>query len=425
MGAEDRQTPLSPGSGESEARFPTEAAERDYRAAAEDFGAALELLEELRRKPKEDRRRRELHRSLRRRTRRGFRRLQRARRVGTQHQAQEKLPEREGESETVPFEGGGTAAEKAEERFRQLVLSGGEGLLEQEESRVDVRDGVAGALSAALRNYLQPDDRYRPFIRPEALPEGLRLLLRRIFPVLLGPESGYNRQTGETEPTGIDDPAEEEVRHTNFIRLPLGQAKQLLAEELIPELEERTARGADAESEEALRRARERLAELENIRLEPRAKPFVPERGFYTEQITRFSPQGELLVSLQIPGIVRSGTNLDRMRELVKLELVWRLAGKGVCRELDEELEWVRSRESGPAGSSLQPRSKMDVERSFSYLRRSFPVLAALESREGTRRLLAGTARSLQRGGKKFLRRRFRELISADALPPSGEEEAQ
>jgi hypothetical protein len=422
MSAQSSQPPRSSGRENRPAASPADAA-RDYRQAAEEFRESLELLEKLQQEDREGGRRRELHRTLRRRVRRGFRRLQEARKLF----AAEDTAER-GESAAGDSSGAGgsadaayQAAEKAEQLFNRLVLAGGEGLLEQEESRGDVRDRVAGALAAALRNYLQPDDRYQPFIRLEALPEGLRLFLRRIFPVLLGPPSGYDPATGTTVPTGIDDPAEEEVRHTDFIRLPLSQARELLSEELIPSLEEKLRRGGGEETERALRTARERLAELEQIRLEPRAKPFVPERGFYTEQITRFSPKGELLVSLRIPGTVRTGTNLDRIREMVKMELVWRLAGKGVCRALDEELEWVKSRASGSEGSAIYPRSRLDVQRNFDHLRRSFPVLTALDSREGTRRLLEGTAGAIERGGKGLLRRRLRALIGAELPSPPGE----
>jgi hypothetical protein len=313
-----------------------------------------------------------------------------------------------------------TAAE-AEELFKRVVLAGGEGLLEQEESRGDVRDRVAGALSAALRTYLQPDDRYRPFIEPERLPEWLQRLLHIFFPVLLGVRTSRDPRTGDPLPTGIDSPEEEEVRQTSFIRLPLSQARELLAQEVIPELQRRLHSGGTEDDRQALERARERLAELEGIKVEPRAKPFVPERGFYTEQITRFSPQGELLVSLQLPGVIRSGTNLDRVRELVKMELVGRLAGKGVCRELDEHLEYIRSLASGSRGSWFFPRSKMEIEQSFACLRSSFPVLAALDSREGTRRLLQGTAEALLRGGREMVRRRARALLDTDLLPGGDE----
>jgi hypothetical protein len=414
-----------------------------YREASEELRRSLELLEQLRNHPREGGRRRALYRELRRRSRAGFRLLQEGRRalrsresVGAEADEPGKPGESGGPGESgkpgksgKPDEPGGQLpeAEEAEERFNRLLLAGGEGLLEREESRDDLRDLVAGALSAALRTYLYPDDRYRPLLRPERMPAWLRRVAQRIFPVLLGAGSGYHPTSGEFEPTGIDDPEEEELLRSEHLRLPLSQAKELLREEVIPALEKRLSGAGEGEGEKdrraaeaALERARGRLAEFEQIELLPRAKPFVPERGFYTEQITRFSPQGELLVSLRIPGQLRSGTNLDRIRELIKMELVWRLAGRGVCRGLDEELDWVRSMESGSRGSRLFPRARLEVERGFSHLRRSYPVLAALDSREGTRRLLTGAAESMQggRGGTQRLRRRVRRLLETESLPP-------
>ncbi|MBN1836406.1 MAG: hypothetical protein JW820_11185, partial [Spirochaetales bacterium] len=68
--------------------------------------------------------------------------------------------------------------------------------------------------------------------------------------------------------------------------------------------------------------------------------------------------------------------------------LVRRLAGKGVCPELDADYGFRKSLDSGRRGSSRLPGSKLDYPRGFRALRQAFPLLHRLEDRRQLRQLL-------------------------------------
>jgi hypothetical protein len=79
---------------------------------------------------------------------------------------------------------------------------------------------------------------------------------------------------------------------------------------------------------------------------------------------------------------MKSGTNMDRRMELVRMELVKRLAGKGVSAELDAEYKRLKSLESGPRGSSRFTAMKIDPAWGFLALKGEFPALGRLEDRK-------------------------------------------
>jgi hypothetical protein len=126
--------------------------------------------------------------------------------------------------------------------------------------------------------------------------------------------------------------------------------------------------------------------------------------------MTFYSPDGEMLVPLPIPVSFRSGTNLDRKMELVRMEVVKRIAGRGVSPAVDEEYRRLRSLESGIRGSSRTASLKMDTAWGYRVLRQEFPFLARLSDKEGFKEL-AGIVRS---GSLRTTERRIAALIEGD-----------
>jgi hypothetical protein len=105
--------------------------------------------------------------------------------------------------------------------------------------------------------------------------------------------------------------------------------------------------------------------------------------------MTAYSADGEMLVRIALPVRLRSGTNLERRMELVRADLVKRLAGRRVSEKLDREYRRLKSLESGIRGSSRTPSLKLDSVGSYRVLKREFPVLARLEDKEAFRELCA------------------------------------
>jgi hypothetical protein len=108
--------------------------------------------------------------------------------------------------------------------------------------------------------------------------------------------------------------------------------------------------------------------------------------------MTGYSADGEMLVRIALPVTFRSGTNLDRRMELVRADLVKRLAGRRVSGKLDREYRRLKSLESGIRGSSRTPSLKLDIAGWYRTLKREFPVLARLEDKEAFRELSAMAA---------------------------------
>ncbi len=165
--------------------------------------------------------------------------------------------------------------------------------------------------------------------------------------------------------------------------MPLSQAVLYLEEELLPELERGLAADpGNAQLQAQARETRSRLAAYRNLRFAPRSTPIVIEKGFYTEWWSQFSADGELLVSIALPVRFRSGTNLDRLRDLVRAEVVRRLAGRRVCPALDQEYRYRRSLESGRTGSTRLPGFKLDTSRGFAELKNLYPGLRRIENKQ-------------------------------------------
>ena len=102
------------------------------------------------------------------------------------------------------------------------------------------------------------------------------------------------------------------------------------------------------------------------------------EKGFHTDGMTSYSVDGELLVPIPVGVSWGSGTNLDRKMELVRADLVKRIAGRGVSAEVDAEYARLKSLESGMRGSSRLASMKIDAVSGFQTLRQSYPFLSRL-----------------------------------------------
>jgi hypothetical protein len=237
--------------------------------------------------------------------------------------------------------GGSPGYSRVRELFQSFILRGGGGYLEPEEPEARRARLVAGAVVGALR-------KYRSAPPPEGIAEG-----------------------------------EERVYSAQKMLMPLSQAILYLELELLPELDRALAEDpGNTEVQARVRKARERLAAYRSLRFAPRSTPIVIEKGFYTEWWTQFTADGELMVSIPLAVRFRSGTNLDRLRDLVRAEVVRRLAGRKVCPALDQEYRYRRSLESGRTGSTRLPGFKLDTLRGFAELKNLYPGLKRLENKQ-------------------------------------------
>jgi hypothetical protein len=105
----------------------------------------------------------------------------------------------------------------------------------------------------------------------------------------------------------------------------------------------------------------------------------------------------------------RSGTNLDRIMELVRMDVVRRIAGRGVSPGIDREYRHLRSLESGIRGSSRTASMKLDAAWGYRVLKQEFPFLARLADK----RKFAELVDHIQ-SGRGSAERRVEALIAAE-----------
>lgn len=278
----------------------------------------------------------------------------------------------------------------AKQTLERLIVAGGGSLLEPESLPVAKARLVSGVIAAALRAHAAPDDRYHQLIRPENLPRWLRTPVRLLFSVI-APE--YQAEP----PYGIEEGDEEQLT-AERIRLPLSQAILFLREEVLALLREQLAETpGDAELQARIADTEHYITQLERLRFIPRPTPLVIEHGYYTNAIGGYTADGELLVSVPLAVSYRSGTNLDRVRDMVKQQVARRLAGRGVSETLDQNYRHLRSLQSGLRGSSRTPSLKLDAHRAFIQLKREIPMLRRIDTTDGLRQLLEMAGRSRRR----------------------------
>ncbi len=290
--------------------------------------------------------------------------------------------------------------------MEEFLVSGGGGFLEP--LRIDPRKTsiLSRTVVTSIRKYMGEDDRYPP-LDIERYPPFVRNLLLAVFPVFI-------RLRPQKPPYGIEE-GEEVTYRSPAMRLPLSQAIHYMENELLPNLERRLADSpGDPDLQEEAQKVRARLEELKSLRVVPRAAPVLPlARGLYTEGMTSFSQDGEILVSVPIAVSFKSGTNLDRKMELVRMDVVRRIAGRGVSAEIDREYRRLRSLDSGMRGSSRTPSFKIDPAWGSWVLRQDFPFLSRLSDKKGFQELV-----QVVRSGSLGAAERFvAALISRDQEP--------
>jgi len=303
------------------------------------------------------------------------------------------------EQKSEVFQGPRYAELKA--ALQEFVLRGGGALLEPQQDDERRSAAVARAITAALRKVGGSDSDSPPAFRTERLPGFLRGLVNTLLPVL-APE---NQQD---PPYGIPE-GQETLHRAEKIKMPLSQAIHYLETELLPRLEQEVAAApGDRTALKGLRIAQERLREYRGIHMRPRATPINLEQGFYTDWLTQYTADGELLVSINLPVRFRSGTNLDRIREAMQQEVVRRLAGRGISEHLDREYRYRRSLASGRRGSSRVPSQKLDFAACFGELRTLYPALNRLEDNRELRKMLD----TVQGSGRRAAERAIKALLA-------------
>jgi len=287
--------------------------------------------------------------------------------------------------------------------IEEFVVLGGGGFLEPPDVDEHKTHILSRTVTTSLRKFLGDDDRYPP-LEVTRFPPFVQKILLTLFPVLI-------RLRPQKPPYGIEE-GEEVTYSAPAMRLPLSQAIHYMESELLPDLERRlAAEPGHSGLQEEIRKVRIQLEQYRNMRVLPRAAPVLPlAKGLYTEAMTAFTQDGEVLVSIPIAVSFRSGTNLDRKMELVRMDVVRRVAGRGVSAEIDKEYRRLKSLESGPRGSSRTPSFKLDTAWGYWVLRKEWPFLSRLSDKERFNELA-----QVVRSGSRVAAERFVEaLVSRD-----------
>lgn len=296
---------------------------------------------------------------------------------------------------------------RVREEFERFILNGGGVFFE---ARIDDAKKIrllSRAVVDSVHKFMAPDDRYAPAFKTEELPPIFRRLVNFFLPIL-APE-------GQQEPPyGIEE-GEEVSLFSDRMKMPLSQAVLYLETELLPRLQKdlQTNPGS-RELQQQISLVQDELTEYKSITFRSRATPINLEKGFYTDWLSQYTADGEYLVNVSIPVHYKSGTNLDRLKEMVQTELIRKLAGKGICPALDEDYRFRKSLESGRQGSSRLPSFKLDFKRGFQELKSLYPALKRLENKEEFRQLVAlvgGSGRmKSQRLIESMIRLDFRDV---------------
>ena len=254
--------------------------------------------------------------------------------------------------------------------LEQFLLAGGGGFLEARQTDARARRVLSRSIVAAIRSTPVRTTARRLFNWRTALPS-LRPVLRFLFPVMI-------RENPQMPPYGIEE-GEEVVYSSRNMKLPISQAIFYMENELIPELEKKLGDDPGSRAlQEEIQGVRERVEEYTKLRFFPRSTPVLLEKGYYTEGMTSYTTDGEMLVPIPLAVSMRSGTNLERRMELVRMDVVRRIAGRKISADLDREYRRLRSLESGMRGSSRTPSMKLDTVWGYRVLRADFPFLGRL-----------------------------------------------
>jgi hypothetical protein len=291
------------------------------------------------------------------------------------------------------------------DQFQAFILRGGGIFLQAKVEEANKVRTVSRALNESLRKFTAADDRYAPMFKTEALPGFLRRLVNFFLPIL-APE-------GQTDPPyGIEEG--EEIRlSSERIKMPLSQGIYYLETELLPRLQNALEQNPGSRGiQRQISIVQERLREYRNITFRTRATPINLEKGFYTDWLSQYTAEGELLITVPVGVQYKSGTNLDRLQEMVQTEFVRRLAGKGICPALDGDYRFRKSLESGRRGSSRLPSFKIDISRGYQEIKQLYPAVKCLEDKPAFRNLIALVSKTGRKRSQKFIE----NMIRAESL---------
>ena len=287
-------------------------------------------------------------------------------------------------------------------QLEEFLLAGGGGFLEVRQADARKRRVLSQSVVAAIHKYVGEDDRY-PALELENYPPFVRKALLFLFPVMI-------REKPEKPPYGIEEGAEVTYSSRNM-KLPLSQAIFYMENELIPELEKKLAESPGSRSlQEEITNIQERAEDYKRLRFFPRSTPVLLEKGYYSEGMTGYTADGEMLVPIPLAVSFRSGTNLDRKMELVRMDVVRRIAGRRVSAHIDTEYRRLRSLESGIRGNSRTTSMKLDAAWGYRVLRQDYPFVGRLSDKKRFEELV----RIVQSGGTGTSERRIAALIEQD-----------
>ncbi len=269
----------------------------------------------------------------------------------------------------------------AQGQLERFLMAGGGPLLEDRVAGAERVRALARIVASAVSKHAHRDDTYRPLFRTEKLREPLRSLLKALLPVSA-------REHQAEPPYGLEE-GQEEVRRAPRMTVPLPQAVHYLSEEVLPAYREALeADPGDAGLQASIAALEQRIERLRAARVYPRSTPLPIEPAVQTDTLVGFTADGVPLVTLGIGVDVRSGTNLDRMRELIQSEVVRRCAGGGFAAEIDREYRRLAPAGGRRAFGTVPHSLRLDHRRLFPALRRAFPVLRHLEDRAELHSLL-------------------------------------
>ncbi len=305
---------------------------------------------------------------------------------------------------------GAAGFKEAKRLFNLLLLKGGAVFFEAKIEEAKIVRKLARIIAEAINKYTSPDDRYAQVFKTEKLPEILRKLVNLFLPVL-APENQ------KEPPYGIEE-GEEFACSAERIKMPLSQAIFYLENELLPRIEkELQANPGNPILQRRLRFAAEKIEEYKRIKYIPRSTPLIMEKGFYTDWWTEYSADGEIMVTVDLTVHFKSGTNLERIQELIQAEITRKAAGRGICPALDEEYAYLKSLESGKRGSSRLPGFKINTAKGFKTLAASYPLLKRLEDKEELKKLISLARQRGKTATQKQLGRML--LTGSDSILPS------
>gem|GEM_PF-1457525 len=268
----------------------------------------------------------------------------------------------------------------AREKIQRIILLGGGIFFEGNEYDEKKLRLVSKILVSSIRKFTKRDDLYPP-PEIEKYPPLIRRIINLFFPILL-------KENQKPPPYGIEE-GEERFYTSKNMRMPLSQAILFYEEEVLPKLKKKLEsnpgnRGLQGEIE----RIMSLVEKYKKMKFIPRSTPIVMEKGFYDEWFTGFTRDGEMLVNVPVPVRIYSGNNTERLMELVRMDFVKRIAGRGVSRELDRHYRYLKSLESGIRGNSRTPSLKVNTTFGYQVLKREIPFLKIMEEKDNFLKLV-------------------------------------